>query len=292
MSRKSLITILVTSSLVISGCNTTKNGNLFTKENIGTAVGAGAGLLLGSQVGGGSGRTAAMLIGAISGGLLGKYIGQSLDEKDQAALAAQTQSVLESSQDGQVTQWQSEHSGATATITPLETKTVTKPVSMQRSQQVEDVQNITLLNAPYETIKGSNIRSAPTTSSNIVGSLAEGTTFTAIGRTDDDWLVVGRKGVNVGYIYAPLTQPYVSKPQPNVEQTAQVDTATDLDTMVIAKDDTKNSGFDLDNMQITTEQVATKSQCRTLQYDIKTDTSSDVSQVEACQSSDGSWELV
>lgn len=293
MFRKTLITILVTSSLAVTGCNTTKNGNYLTKENIGTVVGTGAGVLVGSVFGNGSGRTAAMVIGALAGGLIGKNIGKSLDERDQKALAAQTQSVLDTTQDGQVTQWESEYSGATATITPMDTKTVVKQVDVKRSQHVEDAKNITMLNTPYETLKGSNIRSAPTTSSNIVGSLAQGTTFTAIGRTDDDWLVVGRKGVNVGYIYAPLTQPYVSKTQPNVDQQiAEIDTATDLDTMVIAKDDTKNSGFDLDNMEITTQQIATKSQCRTLQYDIKTDSSSDVSQVEACQSPDGSWELV
>src|SRR5690606_8254356 len=142
----------------VTGCNTTKNGNYLTKENIGTVVGTGAGVLLGSVIGNGNRRAAAMVIGALAGGLIGKNIGKSLDERDQKALAAQTQSVLDSTQDGQVTQWQSEHSGATATITPMETKTVVKKVDVKRSQHVEDAQNITMLNAPYETLKGSNIR--------------------------------------------------------------------------------------------------------------------------------------
>ena len=282
MKQKAIVVALFSSSLTLAGCTATQESNIFSKENIGTVIGAGAGILIGSQVGGGDGRHLAMLAGAIAGGMIGKYIGASLDERDRQALERQTQAALMSGQDGQTIYWQSEHSGATAQITPIATETRTQAASIQRTTKVQSVPNLTLLNAPYETTAGVNIRSAPSTTADRVGSLAAGTSFTALGRTDNDWIAVGRRGVNVGYIYAPLVRPAV----------AQKQTGTDLDTMVVNRNNADQSGFDLDNLTVTTDQVQASTQCRTLQYDIQAAGSSETTQVKACQSADGAWELI
>ncbi|KAA0875641.1 SH3 domain-containing protein [Nitrincola tapanii] len=282
MKPKALAVALLSASFTLAGCNATQQNTLFSKENLGTVIGAGAGILIGSQVGGGDGRRLAMLAGAIAGGMIGKHIGASLDERDRRALEMQTQAALMSGQDGQTIYWQSEHSGATAQITPVATETRTQAASMQRTTRVQSVPNLTLLNAPYETTAGVNIRSAPSTTSDRIGSLAAGTSFTALGRTDNDWIAVGRRGVNVGYIYAPLVRPVV----------AQQATGTDLDTLVVSRNNADQSGFDLDNLTVTTDQVQAATQCRTLQYDIQAAGSAESTQVKACQAADGAWELI
>ncbi|MCY1534525.1 hypothetical protein D9M68_699010 [compost metagenome] len=61
------------------------------------------------------------------------------------------------------------------------------------------------LSGQYLTLKGSNVRQGPSTQSGKVGFLPQMTEFTAMGKAGD-WIMVGRRGVAVGYIYAPLVQ--------------------------------------------------------------------------------------
>lgn len=285
MHRKYLTVAVAALTLTVSGCNTTKDGSMFTKENIGTVVGTGAGLLVGSQLGSGSGRQVAMLVGSISGGLLGRYIGAELDERDRQAIEQQSAVVLEQNEDGQVTQWRSDHTDTTATITPVNTSEKTQESTIKTSSKLSSVEKITPINVPYQTTSGVNIRNSPSTKAERVGSLAEGTTFTAIGKTDNDWLVVSRQGVGVGYLYAPLATEFTN-------QQVAANKAVDLDSIKIEKDDSTMAGFDLDNVEVTNQTVAYTSKCRTLQYDIDSEGDSSSSEVEACQSADGSWELV
>ena len=116
-TRKKLTALAVAACVgITTGCANMPQSDAFNKENIGTVVGAAAGILLGSQIGKGGGRTAAMVIGALAGGMLGKSIGAGLDERDRQALAMQTQQVLDNAGDGQTMTWKSDHSGASATM--------------------------------------------------------------------------------------------------------------------------------------------------------------------------------
>lgn len=279
--RNRFVLALLAAAVTLSGCAGMQDNEMFSKENLGTVIGAGAGVLLGSQVGGGDGRKLAMLAGAMAGGYLGKTIGARLDERDRLALAQQTNQVLSGMQDGQSGHWRSEHSDASATITPLATETRTQPATVRRTAKVQQVTNMALLNTSYQTVKGANIRNAPSTSAEKIGSLASGTSFTALGRTDNDWIAVGRQGVNVGYIYAPLTAPV---------KTAQVDTATDLDSLVVSASNPAHQAFDLDS--VVSEQITASTQCRTLRYDVTAAGSTESTEARACQSTDGAWELI
>jgi surface antigen len=281
------------------GCSNMSQNEWLNQENIGAVAGAAAGILIGSQVGSGSGRTAAMLVGALAGGMLGKTIGAKLDDRDRQALAAQTQQVLESGKDGQVTNWTSAHSGATAQITPVSTKTESRQVAVKRTAQVQAVPNMKLLNSPYRAIKSANVRSAPNQSAEKVGGLAAGSTFTAIGRTDNDWIMVGRRGVSVGYVYAPLVElaserrapaAMVAATNKMASPAAQAAEATDLDALdVIAA---KEQGFDLDSMNVVEETVAAQTTCRTVNYNVTTKGSNEQQAIQACQAADGAWELI
>jgi surface antigen len=283
MKRK-MPTLVLASAVALSGCNTmSQQSSLFSKENIGTVLGTGVGILVGSQVGGGDGRRLAMLAGAIAGGMIGKHIGASLDERDRQALAMETQKALLTAQDGESQHWQSGHSGAKATITPVSTTTRTQSTGLRRTAKVINVDELAVINAPYEVTKGVNIRRGPSTSYDRIGSLAAGTSFTALGRTDNNWIAVGRQGVAVGYIYAPLTRPVMD---------VQDSTATDLDTMIVSNNNPDQSGFDLDSMEIVTDQITASTQCRTVAYDIQASEGRESEQVELCQAADGAWELI
>lgn len=282
-----------------AGCANMSQNEWLNQENIGAVAGAAAGILIGSQVGNGSGRSAAMLVGALAGGMLGKTIGAKLDERDRQALAAQTQQVLESGTDGQVTNWTSAHSGATAQITPVSTKTESRQVAVKRTAQVQAVPNMKLLNSPYRAVKSANVRNAPDQSAEKVGGLAAGSTFTAIGRTDNNWIMVGRRGVSVGYVYAPLVELAPERKAPTAtvaaanktaSPAAQVAEATDLDALDVVA--AKEQGFDLDSMNVVEETVAAQTTCRTVNYNVTTKGSSEQQAIQACQAADGAWEII
>ncbi|SFP91722.1 glycine zipper 2TM domain-containing protein [Pseudomonas borbori] len=264
-----------------AGCANMSQNEWMNKENIGTLAGAAAGVLIGSQVSSGSGRTAAMMVGALAGGMLGKSIGAKLDERDRQALALQTQQVLNNSLDGQASTWTFGHSGASAQITPVSTEIRSRTVAVKRTAQVQPVPNMQLLNKPYRALKSANVRSAPSTSAEKVGGLASGS-------TDNNWIMVGRQGVSIGYVYAPLVAAVGSQ---TTASTAQpVAPATDLDAMDVAS--AKEQGFDLDSLSLVEEQVTAQTTCRTVNYNMTSKGANDQQTVQACQAADGAWELI
>lgn len=294
--RKKAGSLLLGASIAFSsGCANLSENEWVNKENIGTLVGVTAGVLLGSQIGNGSGRTAAMIAGALAGGYLGKTIGAKLDDQDRQALALQTQQALQYSQDGQSSQWSSAHSGATATITPVKTETVERQIAVKRAPQVQPVANMTLINKPYRAIKSANVRNAPNLEGQKVAGLPVNTTFTAVGRTDNDWIMVGRRGVTIGYVYAPLVE-QVTTTQPAQTNAAQTiaDSATDLDSLEVANAASK--GIDLDAIDLDAapveQQVAAQTTCRTVNYNVTAKGSQESQSVKACQAADGAWELI
>lgn len=271
-----------------AGCAGLAENEWLNQENVGTLAGVAVGVLVGSQVGSGSGRTAAMLAGALAGGMIGKSIGAKLDQRDRQALAVQTQQVLDYGQDGQATTWTSSHSGASAQITPVSTQTQAREVAVKRSAQIQAVPNMTLLNKTYQAVKSANVRSAPSTTAEKVGGLTPGSTFTAIGRTDNDWIMVGRRGVSIGYVHAPLVKP-AAAPSTSSAQTAQAP-ATDLDALDVAS--AKQQGFDLDSISVVDEKVVAQTTCRTVNYSVSAQGAQESQTVQACQAADGAWELI
>jgi hypothetical protein len=160
-----------------------------------------------------------------------------------------------------------------------------------------------LLNTPYRTIKSANVRNAPEQSAEKVGGLAAGSTFTAIGRTDNNWIMVGRRGVSVGYVYAPLVELATERKPATQQVTAKASgvtapapvpapqvAATDLDALDVVA--AKEQGFDLDSVNVVEEKIAAQTTCRTVNYSVTTKGSSDQQAINACQAADGAWEII
>ena len=107
---KKMISIIVIASLVtalITGCE--------TKEQAGTAIGAGTGALIGSRFGHGDGR----LIGVAAGALLGGFIGKGMGEKRVATDRANMQSAIINTPMNNQAQWTNGNTGANYVVTPI-----------------------------------------------------------------------------------------------------------------------------------------------------------------------------
>jgi hypothetical protein len=111
--------------------------------------------------------------------------------------------------------------------------------------------------------------------------------------------MVGRRGVSVGYVYAPLVElatarkapaPAVATSSKAAAPVAQVAEATDLDALDTVA--AKEQGFDLDSMNVVEEKVAAQTTCRTVNYNVTTKGSSEQQAIQACQAADGAWELI
>jgi surface antigen len=258
------------------------------KEQAGTVIGGIAGVAIGSTMGSGNGKIAAALIAGGIGAFIGNRIGHMLDEKDQQALALRTQEVL--SQPGaanaQPVLWKSDHSGATAQITQGKEYTQTKKIEVKRAPRIQAVPSMKLLNEPYVATSTVNVRSAPNKSADKVGSLNGNTEFTAVGSTGD-WLLVGRKGVTVGYVHKDFAEP---KAQAVTKRATPPVNLDDMD--VAASKDTQ--AFDLDSIQsLPTETVAAEAACRPVTVSLKSSSGqAEQEQNTFCKQANGTWELI
>lgn len=282
MRKAFLGSFLAASIMATAGCETMD----VNKQQIGTVIGGLGGALLGSQVGGGSGQIFAAVLGGAAGAYLGGQLGSMLDEKDREALALKTQQTLNASigsSNPQSSTWRSAHSGASAQIQQGNAYETEKHVEVKRVATVQAVPNMKLIQAPYVTLKSSNVRAAPTTDADKVGGLQPGTEFTAVGSTGD-WILVGRKGVTVGYVYKTLVAP-------KAEAVAKVTPSYNLDTMDVAS--SENKGFDLDSLPTATTSVAASSTCRPVSINLTAADGKSTSQESTyCKQSNGTWELI
>lgn len=284
MRKKFLVSVLALAIAATSGC--AELG--INKQQAGTAIGAVAGAVAGSFIGKGNGRIVATLLAGAVGGYVGNKIGAMLDEQDKQALALRTQEALSLSANDSVqpVSWTSAHSGASAQITQGKEFTQTKTVEVKRAPKIAAVPSMKILNEQYLTKSSSNVRAAPDKAADKVGGLPAGTEFTAVGSTGD-WILVGRKGVTVGYINKSLVTPKSEA----VAKSAKP--AVNLDEMNVAADK-ETKGFDLDSIQsLPTQHVAAETSCRPVTVSLKSaDGNTQNEDNTFCKQANGTWELI
>ena len=285
MRKKFLVSVLALAiAASTSGC--AELG--INKQQAGTAVGVVAGAVIGQFIGKGNGRIVATLVGGALGGYIGNKIGAKLDEQDQQALAQRTQDALNASPSGSSlpVSWTSAHSGASAEIVQGQEFTQTKTVEVKRAPKIVAVPSMKLINEQYVTKSSSNVRAAPEKGADKVGGLKPGTEFTAVGSTGD-WILVGRKGVTVGYVHKDLVEPK------SVAVAKRVKSAANLDEMNVAADK-ETRAFDLDSIPtLPTQQVAAETSCRPVTVSLKAADGNTVQEKNTfCKQANGTWELI
>ena len=101
---------------VLAGC---AEGNIGTKEAIGTIGGAALGGWAGSAIGGhGDGRGVGIVLGTLIGGVAGNQIGRGLDKTDRLTAERTAQHTLETSRSGERNTWSNPDSGNSGYIVP------------------------------------------------------------------------------------------------------------------------------------------------------------------------------
>lgn len=285
----SLLASAICVPVVLTGCKTAETAFDNDCKVGGAAIGAvvggvAAGLLLGKA----SGKIGTALLGAAVGGLIGQQIGSLLDCQDRQAVDAKTAEAVTNAKDGEKVTWSNPQTGASAVITPQETKTEQRTVALVREKRVAPLPKLELIGETWEAKKAANVRTAPTTDAEIVSGLKTGETFTAVGKVDgSDWIVVGRGKRTIGYVSASLVQKASPTAVAAAAPAASVRPAVNLDAVE------KDRAVDLDAANTVTQEVATASTCRTMDVKVTAkDGQSGQQNVKACKGTDGAWEIL
>ncbi|KPX49276.1 SH3 domain-containing protein [Pseudomonas syringae pv. tagetis] len=286
MRRKFVASVLaITVATSVTGC--AQMG--ISKEQAGTVIGGIAGLAVGATMGKGKGQIAAALIVAGIGGYIGNRIGQLLDDRDKQALALRTQEVLNQAATpvAQSTAiWRSDHSNASARITPGPEYKAVRTIEVKRTSSIQGVPSMKLINKPYVTRSTLNVRSAPNMYADKVGSLPGNTQFTAVGSTGD-WILVGRKGVTVGYVH----RDYVMT-QSDADASKRLAAARLDDMNVTGSKETE--AFDLGSISsLPSGKTAVETTCRPLTVSLEASGSTTEKQENTfCRQANDTWELI
>lgn len=285
--RKKFVASILAVSIATSVTGCAQMG--ISKEQAGTVIGGIAGLAVGATMGKGNGQIAAALIVAGIGGYIGNRIGQLLDDRDKQALALRTQEIL-SQPATPVAQptaiWRSDHSNASARITPGPEFKAVRTIDVKRTPNIQGVPSMRLINQPYVTRSTLNVRSAPNMNADKVGSLPGNTQFTAVGSTGD-WILVGRKGVTVGYVH----KDYVMT-QSDADTRKRLAAVRFDDMNVSASKETE--AFDLGSISsLPSGKTAAETTCRPLSVSLEANGGTTEKQENTfCRQANDTWELI
>lgn len=277
-------------SLLVTGCATDGKDTTMNKETVGTVLGAVIGGVVGSKFGKGKGQLIATAIGAAAGAYAGNMFGASLDEADRLAVEKKTAEALGSVEDGKTVAWSNPDSGASATITPQDTHTETRKVTLLRDKRIAPLPTLELIGETWEATTNANVRSAPSLDGEVVSGLQTGETFTAVGKVEGhDWIVVGQGKRTVGYVASSLVQKatlQTASEQP-ASDSSPLRAAVDLDALA------NDQAIDLDAEGLVAEEVVASSTCRNMNVSITAkDGDTEQQQMKACKAGDGAWEIL
>lgn len=272
--KKFSIAVMCAGLTLLTACANVEQEVEDHKQIVGTVVGGLAGGLLGSRFGGGAGRVATTLIGAAAGGFLGNSIGNHLSEDDQRSLQAHTQERV-NNPEPYSSEWHSERSGQRAQVTAGPVSQREMNVQVNHAANVQSVPSMQLLNETFRTTQTTSVHSAPNSESNVVGRIPANSTFTAVGKTGNQWLMVASNGITVGYI-----------PAANATKNKS-EGLTSLDQM--SEEQARANGFDTTSInRATTSQTTASVACRDLQYKMNSESQS-AGNVQACRNSPNHW---
>ncbi|MHA1569239.1 MAG: SH3 domain-containing protein [Alphaproteobacteria bacterium] len=226
--------------------------------------------------------------GVFSGGERGfidRQTGDSISADDAALLSVRVAETLETAAPEESVAWRSPKSGASGWIK------AGKRVKERRA--ITSIRDLGLANAPLSDIVGSpyratgiaNIRSGPGTKHEIVGRLKKGEILTALARVKGvKWLMVGREGQAIGYVYAPLLRPARGA------AAAAAAAAMGLRDPRSADADKPGSGEPKAGAEI--ETLTARTPCRNVLYNLAPE-GGDARKyrLRACKAGDGAWQV-
>lgn len=234
--------------------------DMFTKENVGKAIGAVTGALIGSQIGGGKGKLAAVAVGTLAGYWIGGKIGRSLSDQDRAGIASTTEQALET---GESQTWQNPETGVYTEVSVKDDVS-----SSRRLAKLQEVPPLEYMNAYYLANSNVNVRGGPGTEYEILHGIKLGEQVPVVGKVvDRDWYMIAEGGQGSGFVYAPLFVRSHEQPEGNNAIREASQSGTLPNTYAVAE-----------------------SQCRTITQDVRLPSGErQQHSFRACRQADGSW---
>jgi len=162
-----------------------------------------------------------------------------------------------------------------------------------------------VIGEPYIAQKSSNLRAAPEVSSAVVGGLSTGESFKALGRVTDasykgsGWIAVGKAGGRlVGYVWEPLVKPDIQNDvvvglvsAEDIKQHNETLTKEPIDLDALGIDEEQGAGANLDDL-FEEDTLVVSTECRDMNVSVKKGSETGDSELTACKSSNGSWEII
>lgn len=113
---------------------------------------------------------------------------------------------------GEPEEWENPEAGASGTVTSVAAQRRPPPPTpvKVKKDQLESLPIMDAVDEPYVVTSagGANVRGGPGINYAVVDRLGGGERITAIGKIrDDDWYVVGRGNVGIGYVFSELLEP-------------------------------------------------------------------------------------
>lgn len=183
----------VSSAAGVFGCDAPGS-----KQKIGAAAGAVVGGVVGNRVIKGK-RVLGTIVGGAAGAAAGSWLGCKLQMNDQkkARQAAERAAAEDKEQ-----QWSNKETGATGSASVVSSNGLD---GLRFPQPVLPYSQYDNRAGIFGTNGRVNLRAAPTTSADIVGTIASGEEVSVVaGALNSPWLLVAENGVARGYVSAPL----------------------------------------------------------------------------------------
>ena len=183
--------------MLLSAAGPLKAESLFTRENVGKAVGAVAGGLVGSRIGEGRGKVAAVAAGTLAGYWLGGKVGRSLNDQDRTAISGTTEEALVT---GESQSWSNPDTGVYTSVS------VEDETGLGRGlPRLSEAPSLEYINAYYTASSNVNVRGGPGTDYGILHGLKRGERVPVLGKVvGHDWYMIAEGGEGSGFVYAPL----------------------------------------------------------------------------------------
>jgi surface antigen len=209
---------------------------------------------------------------------IARQVGGGLDESDAMAIGRKSAEALEWSPVGKTVSWTSPKTGTRAVIVagPPETRTVR--IQTARKKGVAMPRNLVLLGRVYEAKRNANVRAKPGSGGRIIGGLARGERFTAIGTMEGGkWFLVGIDGRAVGYVFKSLvTEAKKARQKPDLRENLE-------------SDEPAAAGL---GRGVVVDELTVATACRTVDYTvIMKDGEPSKERFRACKAGDGAWEI-
>ncbi len=208
------------------------------------------------------------------------YFARQMDElaaADAEAIDREGAKALDQGMAGKAVEWRNPATGVQAVFIPGDPVLEKRQVTATLKKGVARPVDLEVIGSTYESRYNSNLRSAPGMENRIVGRLAPGERFTAVGRSHGrGWILVAKGRDMVGYVYEPLVAPASSAGAAPAPELREV-TAPPPDGEV------KPAG-DITFLAATP--------CRNLAYDVTTGKGQRArAELRACKAGDGAWEI-